>query len=49
MTDDGVLSVTTPTGITRTTRPPGQIDHTIAVAYPAGPPHDDPDDDPPPF
>jgi hypothetical protein len=48
MSDDGVLSVTTPTGITRTTRPPGQIDHAIAVAYPTEPPDDDPDD-PPPF
>jgi hypothetical protein len=48
MTDDGVLSVTTPTGITRITRPPGQIDCAIAAAaaaHPTGPP----DDDPPPF
>ena len=48
MTDDGLLSVTTPTGITRTTRPPGQIDATIAEAaarHSNGPP----DDDPPPF
>jgi hypothetical protein len=48
MTDDGVLSVTTPTGITRITRPPGQIDCALAAAAAAhttGPP----DDDPPPF
>ena len=38
MTDDGVLSVTTPSGVTRTTRPPG--------TRPPGPA--DPDD-PPPF
>jgi len=51
MSDDGLLTVTTPTGITRTTRPPGRIDHTIAQAAAAHaasrPP--DPDDDPPPF
>jgi hypothetical protein len=46
MSDDGTLTVTTPSGITRTTRPPGM--------RPPGPPPDppppDPDDDePPPF
>jgi hypothetical protein len=45
MTDDGVLTVTTPTGATRTTRPPGQIDHAIATARDRY----DPADDPPPF
>jgi len=44
MSDDGLLTVTTPSGITRTTRPPGQIDHAIAVATAY-----DPADDPPPF
>jgi hypothetical protein len=38
MTDDGVLTVTTPSGVTRTTRPPG-LRQTPA----------DPDDDVPPF
>jgi hypothetical protein len=37
MDDDGVLTVTTPTGVTRVTRPPG-------LRAP-----DEPDDDPPPF
>jgi hypothetical protein len=37
MDDDGVLTVTTPTGVTRTTRPPGLR------------PPTDPADDPPPF
>jgi hypothetical protein len=47
MRDDGTLTVTTPSGITRTTRPPG--------LRPPGPPPDgagpppDPADDPPPF
>ncbi|MCZ2848895.1 HNH endonuclease signature motif containing protein [Modestobacter sp. VKM Ac-2978] len=48
MTDDGVLSVTTPSGVTRTTRPPGL--HTSAVRHlvgSGGPPSDD--EDPPPF
>jgi hypothetical protein len=53
MSDDGLLTVTTPSGITRTTRPPGQIDHTItqaAAAHAASrPPDYDPTDDPPPF
>jgi hypothetical protein len=37
MDDDGVLTVTTPTGVTRVTRPPGLGSAT------------DPGDDPPPF
>ncbi|MCZ2820629.1 HNH endonuclease signature motif containing protein [Modestobacter sp. VKM Ac-2977] len=48
MTDDGVLTVTTPSGVTRTTRPPGL--HTPAVRQlvgSGGPPPDD--EDPPPF
>ena len=48
MTDDGVLTVTTPSGVTRTTRPPGL--RTPAVRHlvgSGGPPPDD--DDPPPF
>ncbi|MGY1836447.1 DUF222 domain-containing protein [Blastococcus sp. SYSU DS0510] len=56
--DDGVLTVTTPSGVTRTTRPPG---HHV-LTQPPGPPPDpdpgpdpepdeelEPDDDPPPF
>ena len=47
---DGTLSVTTPTGVTRTTRPPGLDllrDHLRAqTGRSPGPP---PDDDPPPF
>jgi hypothetical protein len=46
MTDDGVLTVTTPSGVTRTTRPPGQLDHALAAPARAG---SDPADDPPPF
>jgi hypothetical protein len=41
MTADGILTVTTPAGITHTTRPPG-----LAPPPPAVP---NPDDDPPPF
>jgi hypothetical protein len=51
MTDDGVLSVTTPSGVTRTTRPPG-----LRPPRPEPPPSTEPapppalpDDDPPPF
>ena len=32
MDDDGTLHVTTPSGITRTTRPPGRIDHDLHTA-----------------
>ena len=48
MQDDGTLSVTTPTGITRTTRPPGLdlLRHHLGV--PPDPPPGA-DDDPPPF
>jgi hypothetical protein len=44
MRPDGLLSVTTPSGVTRTTRPPGM--------WPPGadpPPEQRPDDDAPPF
>ena len=41
MTADGVLSVTTPSGVTRTSRPPG-LEPPIGAAPPAP-------DDPPPF
>jgi hypothetical protein len=55
MSPDGVLTVTTPSGITRTTRPPGQ--HPAPPAEPEPdppsapdqPPAAEPDDDPPPF
>ena len=43
MEPDGTLHVTTPSGITRTTRPPG------LRRPPPEPPPDEPDDDPPPF
>jgi hypothetical protein len=52
MSADGVLSVTTPSGITRTTRPPGMRPPPPAPDPPpdgTGPPPADPDDDPPPF
>jgi hypothetical protein len=48
MTDDGVLAVTTPSGVTRTTRPPGRrLPPRLQLVTSGGPP--DPDDDPPPF
>ncbi|MGY1827867.1 DUF222 domain-containing protein [Blastococcus sp. SYSU DS0541] len=50
--DDGVLTVTTPSGVTGTSRPPGYR----VLTQPPGPPPDpdpdeelEPDDDPPPF
>ncbi|MGY2002910.1 DUF222 domain-containing protein [Blastococcus sp. SYSU DS1024] len=47
MSDDGVLTVITPTGVTRTSRPPG---YRVLTAPPEPPPPPaDPDDDPPPF
>ena len=46
MTPDGVLSVTTPGGVTRTTRPPGWRGHADEPPHPAAPPAFD---DPPPF
>ncbi|CCH90352.1 HNH endonuclease [Modestobacter italicus] len=49
MTDDGVLSVTTPSGVTRTTRPPGLRLPGELVLVPVGGPPPDPADDPPPF
>jgi hypothetical protein len=48
MDADGTLHVTTPSGITRTTRPPGQIDHALSTAATLWIP-DSPTDDPPPF
>ncbi|MGY2003000.1 DUF222 domain-containing protein [Blastococcus sp. SYSU DS1024] len=44
MSDDGVLTVITPTGATRTSRPPG---YRVLTAPPEPPP--DPAEDPPPF
>ena len=51
MDDDGTLRVTTPTGTTRTTRPPGLRPPPQPVAEPPPPPSTttQPDDDPPPF
>jgi hypothetical protein len=46
LSDDGVLTVITPTGVTRTSRPPG---YRVLTEPPAPPPRPDPDDDPPPF
>jgi hypothetical protein len=43
LTPDGTLQVTSPSGITRTTRPPGRR------PPPPAPPPADPDDDDPPF
>jgi hypothetical protein len=43
MDPDGTLHVTTPSGVTRTTRPPG------LRRPPPAPPPPEPDDDPPPF
>ena len=44
MESDGTLHVTSPSGITRTTRPPG-----LRLPEPDPPPDDPPPDDPPPF
>jgi hypothetical protein len=56
MTADGVLTVTTPSGVTRTSRPPGTDRPGLLLTGPrvlAGPPPSqpvyDPADDPPPF
>ncbi|HEY0125680.1 MAG TPA: HNH endonuclease signature motif containing protein [Blastococcus sp.] len=46
---DGTLRVTTPSGITRTTRPPGLHDRIKQRALPAPPPPPAAPDDPPPF
>ncbi|MGY1855037.1 DUF222 domain-containing protein [Modestobacter sp. SYSU DS0290] len=46
MTGDGVLTVTTPSGVIRTTRPPGRQP---ARRRPPEPPPPPPADDPPPF
>ncbi|SFP70713.1 HNH endonuclease [Geodermatophilus dictyosporus] len=46
MSPDGVLTVTTPSGITRTTRPPGTRP---PPAEHSAPPPGEPDHDPPPF
>ncbi|WP_091114835.1 HNH endonuclease signature motif containing protein [Geodermatophilus dictyosporus] len=47
MTSDGVLTVTTPSGITRTTRPPGTRPPPAEPPPPL--PELEPDDEPPPF
>ncbi|MGY1670674.1 DUF222 domain-containing protein [Geodermatophilus sp. SYSU D00710] len=54
MSDDGTLTVTTPSGITRTTRPPGVRPPPAARQPPpddpgSPPPSADPAEDPPPF
>ena len=51
MDEDGTLHVTTPSGVTRTTRPPGMRTPTLdgRTADEAAPPPTPPDDDPPPF
>ncbi|WP_091109199.1 HNH endonuclease signature motif containing protein [Geodermatophilus dictyosporus] len=50
MSPDGVLTVTTPSGITRTTRPPGmRPPGTQPPGTQPAPPPPDPDGDPPPF
>src|SRR3712207_6461209 len=51
MSDDGVLTVTTPSGVTRTTRPPGVRRHRPAPpqADPVPPQAPPEDGDPPPF
>ncbi|SNS51139.1 protein of unknown function [Geodermatophilus pulveris] len=52
MTADGVLTVTAPSGVQRTTRPPGmQLTGPRVLTRPPGasPPAPDPADDPPPF
>src|SRR4051794_10386678 len=48
MDDDGTLHVTTPSGITRTTRPWARR-RPVPPGPPPEPPEPDPDDDPPPF
>ena len=54
MTPDGILTVTTPAGITRTSRPPGlQLTGPRVLTRPPDQPRPDPNpdpaDDPPPF
>ena len=51
MTPDGILTVTTPGGVTRTSRPPGLhlIGARVLTRPPDQPPPYDPADDPPPF
>jgi hypothetical protein len=60
MDDDGTLHVTTPSGVTRSTRPPGQVEHALTTAaalyIPESPSEPAPsppgpaiDEDPPPF
>jgi hypothetical protein len=49
LADHGVLRVTTPSGITRTTRPPGLRDRIEQRALPAPPPPPGRPDEPPPF
>jgi hypothetical protein len=49
LTADGRLKVTTPSGVTRTTRPPGLRDRIEQRALPAPPPPPAPPEEPPPF
>ncbi|SDD34953.1 HNH endonuclease [Geodermatophilus telluris] len=49
MSPDGVLTVTTPSGITRTTRPPGMRPPPAATPPPGDPPSPTDPDEPPPF
>ncbi|MBB3081882.1 HNH endonuclease signature motif containing protein [Geodermatophilus sabuli] len=54
LTPDGTLTVTTPSGVTRTSRPPGLRPPGLRLTGPRvltgpPPPPPDPDDDPPPF
>jgi hypothetical protein len=48
MDPDGTLHVTTPSGITRSTRPPAAVEHALTTAAEFFIP-DPPADDPPPF
>jgi hypothetical protein len=49
LTADGRLRVTTPSGVTRTTRPPGLRARIEQRALPAPPPPPAPPEEPPPF
>jgi hypothetical protein len=49
MTCDGVLTVTTPSGVTRVSRPPGMRGENRTVLRVNAERQPPPDDDPPPF
>jgi hypothetical protein len=49
LTAHGVLQVTTPSGVTRSTRPPGLRDRIEQRALPAPPPPPAAPEEPPPF